>query len=131
MLTLRRRAPAVFLIPLGMLNGAAVDVSAFLLRNLLPVTLGNVVGGGLLIASCYWCALSVLHPPHAAPLLRTRIGASVLMRRASAQVCVRRECKQVSESGQGNDARTPRGRQRARARDGGACAAPRAWLYTQ
>lgn len=30
-----------------MLNGAAVSVPAFLGGNLLPVTLGNVLGGGL------------------------------------------------------------------------------------
>ena len=27
---------------------------AFLVRNLLPVTLGNVVGGTLLVAAVYW-----------------------------------------------------------------------------
>jgi len=46
----------MFLIPLGILNGAAVSWPAFLSNNLLPVTLGNVVGGGLLIAGCYFFA---------------------------------------------------------------------------
>jgi formate/nitrite transporter len=46
----------MFIIPLGMLNGAAVTPSMFLLNNLLPVTLGNIVGGGLLIACAYWYA---------------------------------------------------------------------------
>lgn len=46
----------MFLVPLGMLNGAAVAPTTFLMQNLLPVTLGNIVGGGLLIACCYWYA---------------------------------------------------------------------------
>ena len=32
----------MFLIPLGILRGAGVSVSDFLLKNLLPVTLGNI-----------------------------------------------------------------------------------------
>ena len=51
----------MFIIPLGMLNGAAVTPSMFLLNNLLPVTLGNVVGGGLLIACAYWYAYGTRH----------------------------------------------------------------------
>ena len=53
----------MFFIPLGMINGAAVSVGQFLLANLLPVTLGNVVGGAVLVAaaSC-WC-----HPCESAP----------------------------------------------------------------
>lgn len=39
-----------------MLNGAPVSWSAFLTGNLLPVTLGNIVGGGLIIAGGYWYA---------------------------------------------------------------------------
>ena len=35
----------MFFIPLGMLNGADVSVGQFLWNNLLPVTLGNIVGG--------------------------------------------------------------------------------------
>ena len=32
----------MFLIPLGILRGADVSVTDFLLKNLLPVTLGNI-----------------------------------------------------------------------------------------
>ena len=32
----------MFLIPLGIFRGAGVSVSDFLLKNLLPVTLGNI-----------------------------------------------------------------------------------------
>ena len=35
----------MFIIPMGMALGADVSVSQFLLNNLLPVTLGNVVAG--------------------------------------------------------------------------------------
>lgn len=46
----------MFFIPLGMINGAAVDVGQFLLSNLLPVTLGNIVGGAIFVAAAYcWC----------------------------------------------------------------------------
>jgi len=44
----------MYLIPAGMLAvGGSVDVAA-VLGNLVPVTLGNVVGGGVLVALVYW-----------------------------------------------------------------------------
>ena len=39
----------MFLIPLGMLRGAEVTIADFLMKNLLPVTLGNTVGGMLCV----------------------------------------------------------------------------------
>ena len=36
-------------IPLGMFLGADVSIGGFLLRNLLPVTLGNIIGGAVLV----------------------------------------------------------------------------------
>lgn len=33
---------------------AELDVASFLLRNLLPVALGNVIGGGALVGGVYW-----------------------------------------------------------------------------
>jgi len=43
----------------GAVLGRAADlskltVSGFLLRNLLPVTIGNIIGGGFLVAAVYW-----------------------------------------------------------------------------
>ena len=35
----------MFIIPMGMACGADISVSQFLLNNLLPVTLGNMVAG--------------------------------------------------------------------------------------
>jgi len=46
----------MFLIPFGMLaagGGDWVGLGPFL-ANLLPVTLGNVIGGGVLVALVYW-----------------------------------------------------------------------------
>ena len=44
----------MYLIPVGMLAaGGGIDVGP-LLANLLPVTLGNVVGGSVLVALVYW-----------------------------------------------------------------------------
>jgi len=43
----------MFIIPLGIFSGAAVSWKAFLLKNLLPVTLGNIAGGALMVAAVY------------------------------------------------------------------------------
>jgi formate/nitrite transporter len=43
----------MFIIPLGIFNGAAVSWSSFLMKNLLPVTLGNIVGGALCVAAVF------------------------------------------------------------------------------
>ena len=40
----------MFIIPLGIFNGAAVTWGSFLMKNLLPVTLGNIVGGAVCVA---------------------------------------------------------------------------------
>ena len=44
----------MFFIPLGMFNGANVSVGQFLFTNLLPVTLGNIVGGAGFVGCIYW-----------------------------------------------------------------------------
>ncbi len=48
----------MFFIPLGMLQGAAVTWSTFVIDNLIPATLGNIAGGaifvGLAYALLYW-----------------------------------------------------------------------------
>jgi len=44
----------MFLVPLGMLNGAQVSVGQFLWNNLLPVTLGNIIGGAGFVGAIYW-----------------------------------------------------------------------------
>ena len=44
----------MYFIPTGMLYGASVTWGEFLLNNLLPVTLGNVIGGALFVGVVYW-----------------------------------------------------------------------------
>lgn len=44
----------MFFVPLGMLNGAAVTIGQFLWGNLLPVTIGNIIGGSGLVGALYW-----------------------------------------------------------------------------
>lgn len=44
----------MFFIPAGMLYGAGVSVGQFVLRNLLPVTLGNIVGGAFFVGVLQW-----------------------------------------------------------------------------
>lgn len=44
-----------FLIPLGMMMGAKdISVVRLLFQALLPATLGNVIGGGILVGAVYW-----------------------------------------------------------------------------
>lgn len=43
----------MYLIPIGMLVGTGLDLVG-LLGNLVPVTLGNVIGGGVMVAAVYW-----------------------------------------------------------------------------
>lgn len=59
-LLIRDGAPDAFWTNLEALNGrtresfAALSWSGFLLHNLLPVTLGNLIGGGVLVGAVYW-----------------------------------------------------------------------------
>ena len=51
----------MFYIPAGMLQGAFTGAAApsileFLLRNLLPVTIGNIIGGAIIVAGGYYLA---------------------------------------------------------------------------
>ncbi len=45
----------MYLIPIAMLTGADITPSAFV-ANLVPVTLGNIVGGSVFVAIVYWLA---------------------------------------------------------------------------
>ncbi|MEI6222034.1 MAG: formate/nitrite transporter family protein [bacterium] len=44
----------MFFIPAGMFYGASVNLQQFLIGNLLPVTLGNIVGGAVFVGMGYW-----------------------------------------------------------------------------
>jgi ferredoxin-nitrite reductase len=66
----------MFLIPLGMLRGAEVSIADFLLKNLLPVTLGNIVGGAIAVAGSYSAAFGkLLAPKEPVPAKVTSIRA--------------------------------------------------------
>ena len=39
----------MFIIPLGMLRGADITIKSMFVKNLIPVTLGNIVGGALCV----------------------------------------------------------------------------------
>lgn len=41
-------------IPLGMMLGAPVGASQMMLGNLIPVTIGNIIGGGLIVPAIYY-----------------------------------------------------------------------------
>jgi formate/nitrite transporter FocA (FNT family) len=43
-----------FMIPIGMMLGADISIKELLLEALLPATLGNIVGGGILVGGIYW-----------------------------------------------------------------------------
>ena len=47
----------MFFIPAAMtVPGSAITLSDFLLGNLLPVTLGNILGGGVFVGMLFWGA---------------------------------------------------------------------------
>mmetsp|Transcript_36730 Transcript_36730/g.41877 ORF Transcript_36730/g.41877 Transcript_36730/m.41877 type:complete len:311 (+) Transcript_36730:70-1002(+) len=47
----------MFIIPLGILRGADITIGQFLIKNLIPVTLGNIVGGALCVMAPYGSTL--------------------------------------------------------------------------
>ena len=44
----------MFFIPAAILNGAPVTWTEFIFNNLIPATLGNIVGGSVLVGFMYW-----------------------------------------------------------------------------
>ena len=44
----------MYFIPTGLFLGAEGDIGAFLLNNLLPVTIGNILGGALIVGGGIW-----------------------------------------------------------------------------
>lgn len=46
----------MFFIPLAQFSGAAITTGAMWLNNILPVTLGNIIGGAVIIPVCYQIA---------------------------------------------------------------------------
>ena len=44
----------MFIIPLGYFSGADITLKGLFINNLLPVTLGNFIGGGIIISGAYY-----------------------------------------------------------------------------
>ncbi|MGE5560362.1 MAG: formate/nitrite transporter family protein [Chloroflexota bacterium] len=62
---------------------ASLNVTSFLVRNLLPVTIGNIIGGALFVGTLYWFAyLRKASPAHAAnrqsTVVEVKHGATVV-----------------------------------------------------
>lgn len=51
----------MFYIPLGMMEGANVTYYGFLIENLLPATIGNIIGGALMVGTLYTFAYLKKH----------------------------------------------------------------------
>jgi formate/nitrite transporter FocA (FNT family) len=47
----------MFLIPLGMMNGADVSLWMFMYDNMFPTVLGNIIGGAGLVGTLQWLAV--------------------------------------------------------------------------
>jgi formate transporter len=43
----------MFIIPLGIMRGAEITIGQMFFKNLIPVTLGNIVGGALCVMAPY------------------------------------------------------------------------------
>jgi formate/nitrite transporter len=56
----------MYLVPLGMFLGAPVTWGEFILNNLLPVTIGNLIGGALIVPLFYYVAYMKTSTPAAA-----------------------------------------------------------------
>lgn len=46
----------MFVIPLGMMLGADITTNEFIAKNLIPATIGNLIGGGFFVAT--WFGMS-------------------------------------------------------------------------
>jgi formate/nitrite transporter FocA (FNT family) len=46
----------MFFIPLAIFEGADISWATFVLKNLIPATLGNIVGGAFFVGTLYWYA---------------------------------------------------------------------------
>ena len=55
MLGLEHSIANLFLVPLGMMRGGKITAVEFLTKNLLPVTLGNIIGGAVCVGLAYSC----------------------------------------------------------------------------
>ncbi|MGL4852335.1 MAG: formate/nitrite transporter family protein [Phocaeicola sp.] len=50
----------MFFIPMAMLEGAEISLSTMFIKNLIPSTLGNIIGGALFVGGLYWYSFEKL-----------------------------------------------------------------------
>ena len=65
------------LVPIGILYGADVTFGEFVVRNLIPVTLGNMIGAWLLVALVQWYAYGIDRTPPSKPADASSSSSSV------------------------------------------------------
>ncbi len=51
----------MFFIPLAMFEGADITWSTFIVKNLIPATIGNIIGGAFFVGTLYWYAYDRKH----------------------------------------------------------------------
>jgi len=44
----------MFLIPIGIFNGAPITVGYYIWKSMIPALLGNTIGGGFFVGVVYW-----------------------------------------------------------------------------
>lgn len=74
----------MFVIPLAMRLGAPISLHTFLVKNLIPVTLGNIVGGAIFVCMAMSLSLRLPRETHQRcrrPRLQPRRGTQVRPRR--------------------------------------------------
>lgn len=52
----------MFLLPFGMLSGAQITIADIIVKNLIPVTLGNMIGGAVFVAWLYKVSFGIDKP---------------------------------------------------------------------
>jgi formate/nitrite transporter len=84
----------------GSLNVDNLSVASFLMGNLLPVTLGNLIGGGFFVGAVYWFVylrrvaiepvrrLMTLGPPSVVPNTTVAQATEIMMKHKSSSVLV-------------------------------------------
>ncbi|KAK9453246.1 Formate/nitrite transporter-domain-containing protein [Dipodascopsis uninucleata] len=67
----------MFLVPIGMINGADISVGKFIWKSLILSTLGNIIGGGFFVGVIYWY-LYVYPQEQARDVLSEKSGEPIL-----------------------------------------------------
>ena len=47
----------MFLIPIGIFNGAPIGVGYYIWKSMIPALIGNTIGGGFFVGVVYWLVM--------------------------------------------------------------------------